>query len=80
MHPIPTILRVSRRFTPPLFRFVLPVSLSLFLSVSVSVARAADTSTLTGTVSNTATGNLLEGARIAVPALGLSVLTDPTGT
>jgi hypothetical protein len=42
-------------------------------------AGAADTATVTGTVSNTATGNLLEGARVAVPALGLVTVTDSTG-
>ena len=34
---------------------------------------------LTGTVSNTATRNLLEGAKVELPALGVSVLTDNTG-
>ena len=42
--------------------------------------RAADaTGTLSGFVSNTATGNLLEGARVELPQLGLSALTDLTG-
>ena len=47
----------------------------------VPVVRAADgaTGTITGTVSNAATGNLLEGARIEAPALGLSTLADNTG-
>ncbi len=40
---------------------------------------AAEAGTITGTVSNTATGNLLEGAKIEVPKLGLSTLTDITG-
>jgi iron complex outermembrane recepter protein len=35
--------------------------------------------TLTGSVSNTATRNLLEGARIELPQVGLSALTDNTG-
>lgn len=44
------------------------------------VARAAESGgAITGVVSNTATGNLLEGARVEVPPLGLSVLTDLTG-
>ncbi len=43
-------------------------------------ARAADaTGTVAGTVSNLATGNLLEGARVEIPALGLVALTDLTG-
>lgn len=41
-----------------------------------AVALAA---TLSGNVSNLATGNLLEGARVEIPALGSSVLTDSTG-
>jgi len=49
---------------------------SLALLLSVIKAHAA---TLSGNVSNLATGNLLEGARVAVPALGLSVLSDNTG-
>ena len=34
---------------------------------------------LSGTVSNTATGNLLEGAKVEIPKLARSVLTDNTG-
>src|SRR5688572_16585536 len=43
--------------------------------------RAAETSSgaIFGSVSNAATGNRLEGARVEVPALGLSALTDNTG-
>jgi iron complex outermembrane receptor protein len=40
---------------------------------------APATGSLSGNVSNSATGNLLEGARVEVPALGLSALTDNTG-
>ncbi|MFM9090738.1 MAG: carboxypeptidase regulatory-like domain-containing protein [Verrucomicrobiota bacterium] len=40
---------------------------------------AAPTGTLSGVVSNSATGNLLEGARVEAPALGLATLTDQTG-
>jgi len=43
-------------------------------------ARAAETTaSLSGNVSNVATRNLLEGARVDVPALGLSAFTDNTG-
>ncbi|MBI4624014.1 MAG: TonB-dependent receptor [Verrucomicrobia bacterium] len=42
-------------------------------------AGAAETGVITGSVSNTATGNLLEGARIEVPSLRLTALTDNTG-
>ncbi|MBI4624832.1 MAG: TonB-dependent receptor [Verrucomicrobia bacterium] len=41
--------------------------------------RAAEAGTLTGSVSNTATGNLLEGAKIELPQLGLTALADNTG-
>ena len=39
----------------------------------------ADSGSLTGVVSNVATGNFLEGAKIEIPALRLTVLTDETG-
>ncbi len=41
--------------------------------------RAADAATITGTVSNTATGNLLPGAKVEIRALGVSALVDITG-
>jgi iron complex outermembrane recepter protein len=44
-----------------------------------SPARAADVGVISGTVSNAATGNLLEGASVGVPALGLTAFTDGTG-
>ena len=54
--------------------------LAFLIAPVCAVSRAADTNaTLTGTVSNVATGNLLEGARVEIPALGLSVFTDHTG-
>jgi len=40
---------------------------------------AQKSGTITGSVSNSATRNLLEGARIEVPALQLAALTDNTG-
>ena len=51
----------------------------VFVSGCAAVRAADPTATLTGTVSNVATGNLLEGARVEIPTLGLSVLTDNTG-
>ncbi|HEY1107114.1 MAG TPA: TonB-dependent receptor, partial [Opitutaceae bacterium] len=52
----------------------------LLLASAFSIGRAADASgTLVGNVSNAGTGNLLEGARIEIPSLGLSALTDQTG-
>ncbi len=53
---------------------LLPALLSLLLLTAS--ARAA---TLSGNVSNVATGNLLEGARVEIPALHLTTLTDKTG-
>jgi TonB-dependent receptor len=45
------------------------------------VARAADATagSVAGAVSNAASGNLLQGARIELPQLGLSTLTDVNG-
>ncbi len=51
-----------------------------FLSAALAAAPAAAlAATLSGNVSNLVTGNLLEGARVDVPALGLHALTDNTG-
>ena len=49
------------------------------LAGSAPARAAAPTGTLSGVVSNSATGNLLEGARVEAPALGLAALTDQTG-
>ena len=73
-NPSPTVNHYSAhplRCLRPLF-----LHFSLFLLFAISAARAA---TLTGNVSNVATRNLLEGARVEVPALGLTALTDNTG-
>jgi iron complex outermembrane receptor protein len=40
---------------------------------------ASDAGIITGSVSNVATRNLLEGAKVELPSLGLAVLTDNTG-
>ncbi len=76
-------MKTSTRLDPRLPRSLspspslsLPLPLSLYLLLSLSALRAA---TLTGNISNVATGNLLEGAQVAVPSLGLSTLTDNTG-
>ena len=39
-------------------------------------ARAADSAVISGTVSNAATGNLLQGARVTVSSLGRTALAD----
>ena len=46
---------------------------------ALAFASSAHAATLSGNVSNLGTGNLLEGAQVAVPALGLATLTDNTG-
>ncbi len=51
--------------------------LPLALLGAATLARAAGV--LSGNVSNTATGNMLEGARVEIPALGLTAMTDNTG-
>src|SRR5687768_12462463 len=59
---------------------LLAFSIGLFALVFITpFARAADVGTVTGAVSNTATGNMLEGARVEIPSLGVSALTDGTG-
>src|SRR5262245_7714406 len=65
---------------PMISRRILAALTSLLLCALPPLARAADaTGILTGSVSNTATGNLLEGARIEIPALSLTALTDLSG-
>ena len=60
---------------PPRVIRLLPILVAVFLPVAAASAEG----TLTGTVSNAVTGNLLEGARVEVPALGVSALADKTG-
>ena len=49
------------------------------LRLGVRGAESAANGTITGSVSNVATTNLLEGARGEVPALGRTTITDNTG-
>lgn len=51
----------------------------LGLALLAPLGRAADAGSVTGTVSNTTTGELLEGVRVQVPRLGLTALTDNAG-
>jgi iron complex outermembrane recepter protein len=81
MNPLPAsachVLPLSSRRLARLSALaLLCVSLGFISSRS---AHAAEPGTITGSVSNTATGNLLEGARIELPRLGRSALTDETG-
>ena len=60
-------------------RLVRIFALLAFLNLPSLLRAAAAEGVLSGTVSNAVTGNLLEGARVEVPALGLSALADKTG-
>src|SRR5262245_24546501 len=70
-----------RSLTAVFRRALAPLALVGMLSfVLLAPLRAADGSgTVTGSVSNTATGNLLPGAKVEVPQLSASALTDNTG-
>lgn len=69
----PSVFQTRRRRLPGAFFVVL-------LGLLVPAMQAAEaTGVVTGTVSNAATRNLLEGAKVEVPALGRSALTDNTG-
>jgi iron complex outermembrane recepter protein len=57
----------------------LVLALSSDIAPTVNAAQHAAAGVVTGTVSNSATGNLLEGAHVEIPALGLAALTDNTG-
>jgi iron complex outermembrane receptor protein len=54
-------------------------AIGLVLALSGPFLRAAEAGSISGSVSNTATGNLLEGAKVEISGLGLSALTDNTG-
>ena len=64
---------LSRRLRPCL---LLAALVSLLL---VTLGRAAEGSVIAGSVNNAGTGNLLEGAKVEIPALGLAVFADHTG-
>ncbi len=55
-------------------------ALLLAFAFPAGALRAAEGGQLTGAVSNTATGNMLEGAKVELPALGLRTLTDNAGS
>jgi TonB-dependent receptor len=66
------------RCASPLRSFVFVVT-ALCASLLTNLTFAAETGTVTGAVSNLATGNMLEGARVEIPSLGLRALSDGTG-
>ena len=57
-------------------RYLVVLCLTVF---ALPIIRAAEVGTITGSISNRATGNHLEGAQVELPQLGLSALTDNTG-
>ncbi len=67
---------LARRCFAPLFSFLLAVA---WLAAPSLRAAATGSATLSGNVNNAATGNLLPGAKVAIPALGVETLTDLTG-
>jgi TonB-dependent receptor len=72
--------QIGRKRAPALPESTMALAAAvLALSGSGSVARAAESGVVFGTVSNAVTGNLLEGAKVTVPALGLTAFTDETG-
>ncbi len=63
----------------PAFPRVFAAGLGFLLAGSVVSLSAAETGVLTGVVNNTATNNLLEGAKVEIPQLSLVAFTDNTG-
>ena len=60
--------------------FVLCIALvAAFLFMTPARAASAGTGVISGAVSNAATRDSLEGVRVSIPDLGLTVLTDQTG-
>ncbi len=51
----------------------------LGILLSLATAHAADVGTITGTVTNSATRNSLEGAAVSIPSRNLTTLTDNAG-
>jgi iron complex outermembrane receptor protein len=70
--PCPFRFHAARRIAPLVLAW-------WFAAAAAQSLPAAEAAALTGTVSNAATRNLLEGARVEIPALHLSALTDATG-
>src|SRR5438874_5898050 len=85
MTPLPLLRRsattaVKRIFVPAALRaFAFLLLLATAVGVHTRAADAPATGTISGTVGNKMTGNLLEGARVELPALNRSALVDHTG-
>ncbi len=75
------VSRPSRRCSRVSGRAFVPLALCVLLAlVGVTGAgRAAESGVISGTVNNSATGNLLEGAKVSIAGTGLSDFTDNTG-
>jgi hypothetical protein len=74
MHPASLRAR-ARRFVTRLRQLVAAACVAVS-ALGVSSVHAADSGTVTGSVSNSATGNMLSGARVTIPALNATGLTD----
>jgi iron complex outermembrane recepter protein len=61
------------------FAPIVAAIVALLVLVLLPTARAADSGVISGTISNAATGNLLEGARVHLPQLGRTAFADETG-
>jgi len=72
---LPTVLSAVRRAAAAAVSLLAVCSLAL---VAPSI-RAAEAGTISGSVSNAATRNQLQGAVVAVPVLSITALTDSTG-
>ena len=64
----------ARRVSRPL-----ACAVTVILALLSPCLWAATGGSITGSVNNVSTGNLLEGASVGIPKLGLSALTDHTG-
>jgi TonB-dependent receptor len=77
--PAPTSEFPSKLMQPKNLLILLGALFFASIAPAESSAATAATGTLSGSVSNAATGNLLAGAAVEVPALGRRVVTDPSG-
>jgi iron complex outermembrane receptor protein len=75
----PRLRLLSLLAVPPAGAFSLRSALFALPLLCVPAAVAADNGVISGSVSNAATGNMLEGARVEFPKLGKSALTDNSG-
>lgn len=69
----------SRALLAASLALAFPPGITVVFSAAPPTSVAATAGVLTGTVSNAATGNLLEGASVGISTLGLTALTDVTG-